>query len=463
MLRKVQHKRKGGSEHNEQPTGDSDKLASISAQDLDDAENAVLSYIQQQSFAVEIDTLRKGRSSVMRTSYIRKLDPVLDNGLLRVGGRLSKSCMPADSKHPVILPKNHHVSIMIIRQIHHELQHSGRNHMMASLRERYWLVSASSAVRKFISKCVICRRQRSPVGEQKMADLPEDRTTPDEPPFTKVGVDYFGPFLVKQKRSHVKRYGVIFTCLASRAVHLEVAASLDTDSYINALRRFIARRGQVTKIRSDNGTNFVGANHELARAINMWNMSQIQNSMFQKHVDWQFNPPSGSHHGGVWERIIRTIGKVMNSVIGEQVLDDEGLNTLMCEIESTLNDRPITRNSDQYCDLETLTPNHLLLLKRKPNLPPGVFCKTDTYCKRRWRQTQYMANLFWQRWLREYLPLLQERQKWNEKKRNLKVGDIVLVVDSTSPRNSWPMGLVVEIIPDKGGFVRQVKVKTASF
>ncbi|XP_033762629.1 uncharacterized protein LOC117344089 [Pecten maximus] len=152
LRRKVQHKRKGGSDHNEQPTGyhshhDSDKLASISAQDLDDAENAILSYIQHQSFAVEIDTLRKGRSSVMRTSYIRKLDPVLDNGLLRVGGRLSKSCMPGDSKHPVILPKNHHVSIMIIRQIHHELQHSGRNHMMARLRERYWLVNASSAVR----------------------------------------------------------------------------------------------------------------------------------------------------------------------------------------------------------------------------------------------------------------------------------------------------------------------------
>lgn len=166
-----------------------------------------------------------------------------------------------------------------------------------------------------------------------MANLPKDRIVPDEPPFSRVGVDYFGPFEVKQKRSRVKRYGVIFTCLASRAVHLEVAASLDTDSYINALRRFIARRGQVTKIRSDNGTNFVGAERELARSIQEWNQHQIQNSMLQKNVDWQFNPPAGSHHGGVWERIIRIIRKAMNSVLREQTLDDEGLNTLMCEIE----------------------------------------------------------------------------------------------------------------------------------
>lgn len=234
---------------------------------------------------------------------------------------------------------------------------------------------------------------------------------PDEPPFSRVGVDYFGPFEVKQKRSRVKRYGVIFTCLASRAVHLELAALLDIDSYINALRRFIARRGQVKKIRSDNGTNFVGAERELARSIHEWNQHQIQKSMLQKNVDRQCNPPAGSHHCGVWERIIRIIRKAMNSVLKEQTLDDEGLNTLMCEIEYMINDRPIIKNTDHHSDLEPLTPNHLLLMKRKPNLPQGVFNKDDIYRRRRWRQVLYMANLFWRRWVREYLTLLQERQR----------------------------------------------------
>lgn len=152
----------------------------------------------------------------------------------------------------------------------------------------------------------------------------------------------------------------------------------------------------------------------------------------------------------------------MNSVLKEQTLDDEGLNTLMCEIEYVINDRPITKNTYHHSDLEPLTPNHLLLMKRKPNLPPGVFDKDDIYHRRRWRQVQYMANLFWHRWVREYLPLLQERQKWHEIKRNLQIGDVVLIVDSNSPRNSWPMGIICETIPDSNGLVRQVKVKTAT-
>ncbi|XP_056001985.1 uncharacterized protein LOC125664373 [Ostrea edulis] len=292
-------------------------MGHISFQDLTEAETAILSYVQHQTFADELHTLADKHSYVKRSSCIRKLDSVLDknDGLLHVGGRLHRASMPAESKHPIILPSNHHVSSLILRQIHHDLKHSGRNHTLAALRERYWLIHAPSAIRKLISKCTVCRHLGSKVGEQKMASLPEDRLIPNEPPVTRVGVDYFGPLEVKQKRSHVKRYGVIFTCLACRAVHIEVAASLTTDSYINAMRRFIARRGQVIKIRSDNGTNFVRAERELARAINDWNLSQIQDSMLQRNIDWQFNPPAGSRHGGVWERVIRSIRKVMNSVL----------------------------------------------------------------------------------------------------------------------------------------------------
>ena len=134
----------------------------------------------------------------------------------------------------------------------------------------------------------------------------------------------------------------------------------------------------------------------------------------------------------------------------------------MCEVESTLNGRPLTRCSDQHEDLEPLMPNHLLLMKRKPNLPPCVFLETDNYCRRRWKQIQYLANLFRKRWTREYLPILQERQKWLDVKRNLKVGDVVLIVNSSASRNSWPMGIVQETIPDGEGLVRQVKVKTST-
>ncbi|XP_072043045.1 uncharacterized protein [Amphiura filiformis] len=311
-----------------------------------------------------------------------------------------------------------------------------------------------------INKCVICRRQRAKVMEQKMANLPADRITPEEPPFSKVGMDFFGPLEVKQGRSMVKRYGVVFVCLTSKAVHIEKANSLDTDACVNVIRRFMARRGQVKEIRSDNGTNLVGAEREMRKEINTWNQSRIHDSMLQKNVDWIFNPPAGSHHGGIWERQIRTIRKLMCSIVREQTLTDDSLHTLLCEIESILNNRPITTVPGESTDPEPLTPNHILLLKGDMNLPPAVTGKLNQYAKRRWKQVQYMSDLFWRRWTREYLPQLQERQKWLRPNRNAEVGDIVLVINESTPRNMWPLGKVVETWPNRDGFIRRVRVKT---
>ena len=182
--------------------------------------------------------------------------------------------------------------------------------------------------------------------QQKMASLPEDRITPSKPPFTYVGVDCFGPFLVCRGRATAKRHGVLFTCLAICAVHFEVIHSMDTESFINALRHFISRRGRPEEIRSDNGENFVKGREELREAWQQWNQAQVQEYLLQHDVKWIFNPPAASHHGGVWERCIRTVGKVMKAILKDQVLDGEGLCTLMCEEESIVNGRPITKVSE---------------------------------------------------------------------------------------------------------------------
>lgn len=368
--------------------------------------------------------------------------------------------MPEESKQPAILDKDLHVAKLILREIHENLGHSGRNHVLSKLRSKYWIPGANSTIRRILSKCHVCRRSHGAAGQQQMVDLPRDRVLPDEPPFTNTGVDYFGPFEVKRGRSTVKRYGVIFTCLAVRAIHLEVASSLDTDSFISALRRFIARRGQVKILRSDNGTNFVGAERELKRAIEEWNSSKIENTLRQSGIQWMFNPPTGSHHGGVWERLIRSVRKILSATLKLQSLDEEGLHTLLCEAEAIINSRPITKASSDPNDLEALTPNHLLLLKTKPSLPPGLFDKQDLYARRRWKQIQYMADIFWKRWTREYLPQLQERHKWSHPSRNFATGDIVLIVDDSAPRNSWVMRKVIQTVPDKFGLVRQVRIKT---
>lgn len=271
----------------------------LTLEDMENAERAILVFKQHQHFKQDIALLERGKPC-MKDSSILKMDPMLNQGILRVGGRINRSAMPVSIKNPIILPKKSHISEIILKHIHIQIGHSGRNHILSKLGQKYWMPSANSLAREIsIRNCVFCRRMQSKVGEQKMADLPQDRVIPDLPPFTSVGMDYFGPFEVKRGRTTVKRWGVIFTCLTSRAVHLEVASSLDTNSCINAIRRFLYRRGTVQIIRSDQGTNFTGAQKELQQTWEELNHDKIGRNHLQDGIKWIFNPASGAHHGGV--------------------------------------------------------------------------------------------------------------------------------------------------------------------
>ena len=223
----------------------------------------------------------------------------------------------------------------------------------------------------------------------------------------------------------------------------------------------MSRRGKPEKILSDNGTNFRGGEKELRQEIEKWNKTKINNVLLQQEIQWSFNPPGASHMGGIWERMIRTTRKILKILTNEQLVNDETLLTLMAEAEKIINDRPLTPPSSDPMDLEPLTPSKLLLLKPNLCLPPGVFDKRDQYVRRWYKQAQYLADIFWNRWLREYLPTLQARQKWTTHKRNLKAGDLVLIVDERVPRGMWPLRQVIKTIADKDGDVRSAEVKTA--
>ncbi len=175
-----------------------------------------------------------------------------EQGLLRVGGRIrSATSIGEREKHPIVLPRNSHVSSLLIAHVHAQTHHSGRGITLGKLRQNgYWILRGKSAVGLHIKQCVTCRKLRVATCHQKMADLPSDRLDP-VPPFTASAVDYFGPFITKEGRKEMKRWGVIFVCMASRAIHLEVATRLDTDAFLNAYRRFVCRRGPVRLLRSD--------------------------------------------------------------------------------------------------------------------------------------------------------------------------------------------------------------------
>ena len=397
------------------------------------------------------------------SSCLRNLDPFLcQEGLVRVGGRLGRSGLKFETRHPIIIPSKSQAAQKILLDLHLSQAHSGSEHILSVSREKYWIIHGRQTAKGICHSCISCRKRHSPLLGQKMADLPANRVEAGKPPFSYVGLDYFGPIYIKRARSTVKRYGCLFTCLTTRAIHIEIAHSLDTDSFIQALTRFISRRGNPEEIRSDNGTNFRGAEKELGEALAQWNQSKIGGFLVQKRIKWFFNPAFASHFGGSWERQIRTVRKVLGGLTSEQVLGEESLLTLMCQVENIVNSRPLTQVSSDPNDNEPLTPNHLLLLRHGTHLPIGVFCEKDQYVRKRWRQVQYLSDIFWKRWLKEYLVNLQLRSKWHLDQYDLKVNDLVLVMNENLPRNVWPMGRVTEVHKGTDGRVRSVTVKTVS-
>ena len=179
---------------------------------------------------------------------------------------------------------------------------------------------------------------------------------------------------------------------------------------------------------------------------------------FLRGIEWEFTPPGASHYGGTWERMIGSVRRVLEVVMGVQVMTDDALATMFCETEAIVNSRPLSVPSSDVSDASPITPNMILNMGRSPD---AVASSEDcvNYSKYRWKQTQYMADQFWSRWRREYFTCLQERQKWLDKSRNVKVGDIVLVVDENTARCHWPLARVVKVVASDDGLVRRVHVK----
>ena len=438
------------------------KIGFIGLDEIRNAEIDVLRLVQLDSFPVELqrvsNTASGGRRS--RGDHITKLNPTIINGLMCVGGRLSNSSLDAGAKHPVILPQRTHITNLIIRHYHILEGHAGVAHVLGAIRKRFWILRGPTAVKRFIGRCGFCRRQNATIGRQLMAPLPSVRVQPGWHAFFHVGLDYFGPIEVKRGRSMERRYGCILTCLQSRAVHIEVAHSLSTDSFLMLLIRFIGRRGSPQSIYSDNGANFVRANIELRSWIQGWDKNKIACKLLERGIQWHFNPPYASHRGGVWERLIRSIRRALTAVCNEQVLNDETLLTALAEVERILNNRPIVSQACGDSDNLAITPNDLLLLRSNS----GLWTETSItkLCNARWKQANYLASVFWRRWTREYLPVLQARQKWLQVGRNFSVGDVVLVVTESLRREFWPVGIVNKCYVDSDGLVRTVDVKMAN-
>nr|XP_017214445.2 uncharacterized protein LOC101885244 isoform X1 [Danio rerio] len=360
--------------------------ASVSEQE--DAKCLILKGVQRQ-------VLSQGKR-LPSHSKLHHLDAFIDkDGIIKVGGRLDHSSYTHAFKHPWILPKEHHVTKLIIAHCHECVKHQGKGFTINNIRScGYWIPGISRVVTSYILNCVTCRRMRRSAEGQRMSDLPSERVEPS-PPFMYCGMDCFGPFMTKEGRKNHKRYGLLLTCLCSRAIHIEMLEDMSTDAFINSLRCFIAIRGTVRQIKCDQGTNFIGAKNELNSALQELDPERLTTFLANKQCDFVLNAPHSSHAGGVWERQIKTVRSVLNATITLSAgrLNDASLRTVFYEAMAVVNSRPLTiDNLNDPKSLEPLTPNHLITMKPTTALPPpGKFIREDMYTKKRWRRVQYLC------------------------------------------------------------------------
>ncbi len=430
----------------------------LSLEEINVSEDLVYRDIQNSAFQEEIRKLKDGKT--LNSNPLSRLSPFLDaNELLRVGGRLRNLPLPLESKHPLILPRHHRATKVLLEWVHRRSGHVGPDHTLAISREKYWILSGRVLANQVVVQCFFCRVRRAKQQFPYMADLPVCRAAVDQPPFHSCGVDLFGPISIKQFRRNLKRWVVLFTCLTIRCVHLEIVEACDTSAFINSVRRFVNRRGSPSYMFSDNGSNFKGATTELKEFVQNLDKAKITDFATTNQIVWTFNPPAAPHMGGVWERFVRSTKEVMYGLMKDYTLTDAQLLTFVTEAEAILNSRPLTHLSEDVSDLEPLTPNHVLLGRHRNWVSITDISEADIGSRRQWKQVQALRAMFWKRWVQEYLPQLTQRSCWKNKTPTFNVGELVLVKDEDLKRNKWPLGRILEVNPGDDGVVQVVKVR----
>lgn len=438
----------------------------ITVEDLNVAELFLCKVVQGVHFASEFKLLAKNQNC---TPKIRKLRPFLKDDVIRVGGRISHSTLSYDVCHPIILPKNDAFVNLLIRYYHNSHAHAGPNLVLSLIRQKFWILSARVIIRKITQSCNWCFRQNPRPRFPLMADLPTPRVTPSKP-FLHTGVDYAGPFNITFSRKRglrsQKAYLCLFVCLSTKALHLELASDLSTQKFVDAFKRFISRRGQVSIVYCDNGTNFVGAKSYLEEVYRFINTSAYNNALreelLKNRINLKFNPPYGQHMAGLMEAGVKSAKKLIFKIIGTQILTYEELVTVLNQVEAILNSRPLCCLSSDPAEPSALTPAHFIHTAPLPFIPTEDVSETSPNLLTRHKLLDNLVQSYWKRYRDEYLLSLQQRQRWNTPSAPVKPGTVVILMKETAPPLHWPLGVVEEVYPGSDGVVRIALVRTCT-
>ena len=407
-----------------------------------------------------VKDLQTGLKNRLSKGDFKNLSPYTDQeDIVRVGGHVEKALVSYDNKHPVLLPGDHWISRLIIQHIH-QCGHAGVAATVAKSRKKYWIIRAHDLAKTIKFRCVVCREVATKVETQVMADLPPNRLASFTPPFHFTSCDYFGPYHVKIGRNKTtKHYGVLFTCLNTRAVHLELATDCSTMELMQVLRRFFAVRGLPALMISDNGSQMVGAERELQAMVKGLDTDRLKEFCADKGMKWQFATPAAPHQNGCAEALVKSCKLTLKKAIGDQVLTPFELHTCLLEVANLVNQRPIGRIPNDPDDGSYLCPNDILLGRASSQVPQGPFRQTQNP-RHRFEFVQKIVDSFWTRWTRDVFPSLLPRKKWHSEKRNVRVDDFVIMQSPNAVRGKWNVGRIINVYPGQDGRVRNVKIKT---
>lgn len=417
---------------------------------------------QERYFGSDILHLKQSRQ-VAATSKLASLAPYIgSDGILRVGGRLQRSALLTDQVNPIILAKEGTLSLLIVRDIHLRNAHAQHALMQQTLRQRYWIIGGRILVNQCVYNCAICRRHSRQMAQQQMASLPRARVTAS-PPFSSTGVDYCGPFNVRigaqRTRTTKKTYAAIFVCMATKAVHIELADDLSARAFLNVFARFTSRRGPCEHLYSDNGTQFQMASKILKTDLAEWRGEYVRQEVANKGTQWHFVPAASPHQNGLCEAAVKSAKKHLYRVVGGQTLYYDQLNTLLTRIEGCLNSRPLVALHDGVDDRLALSPADFLIGRSIVAVPEPREHTLPTNRTHHWRLLRQQHQSFWDRWHDEYLVSLQQRSKWRRPAENLRVGDVIVMRHENLPPSEWRLGRITEVHPGSDNLVRNVTVE----
>lgn len=437
----------------------------INLQERQDALTRIYRGIQMHCYPEEYEILIK-RKDLPKSNRLLALNPYADeDGVLRVGGRLGN--ITAEAQRQVLLPTGHFARL-ILEDLHRKNLHVGPQSLLAFSRQSYWIIGGRALAKSVVHSCILCFKHRPKLQQQIMADLHPDRARP-ETAFEVTGIDYAGPFMFKplvRSRVQCKAYVVLFTCYKFRSTHLEVVHDLTTTSFLNALRRFVARRGIPRKIYSDNATNLTGGRNELKELrdvlLSETTSKAVMEYCNENRIQWINIPARSPHFGGLWESMVKQFKHHFYRALSSTYLLIDELQTLVAEVEAILNSRPLTPLSTSPEDFKALTPGHFMILKPVNLLPEPSWTSSNIKRLQSWQLIQFTVCHLADQFKRLYFNELQRREKWRSPKTNVSVGQLVLLQDDCLPPTKWKLGRITETQLGKDGMVRSAIIKTST-